>query len=118
MLLRQVSRAIREVANAKTATNATILRSTFEGVTGTFNRVGEQKRELKLDATATKDLKTVLFGPAISIEAVRLIRADAILSAARASPSVAEEIKEELSALIESEMSSAVRDRLRSAARP
>ncbi|KXT06290.1 hypothetical protein AC578_9131 [Pseudocercospora eumusae] len=118
ILLGQVSRTIHEVANAKIATNASILRSTFEGVAGTFNRVREQKREVKLDATATKDLKTVLFGPAIGVEGVRLTRADAIVSVARASPSVAEEIKEEVCALIESEVSSAVRDRLRSAAEP
>ncbi|EME80221.1 uncharacterized protein MYCFIDRAFT_104048, partial [Pseudocercospora fijiensis CIRAD86] len=117
MLLRQLSRAMHEVAttNAQAGTKPSILRSTFEGVARTFARVREQKREVTLDAPATDALKTLLFGPVVGVEAVRLMRADAIVSAARALPSVGDAMKEEVSVLMASETSSAVRERLRAA---
>lgn len=103
------------MAGAKTATNATNLRSTFKGVAGVFDRIREQKREVRLDDAAIKDLQKLLFEPVIGIEAIRLTRAEAIVSAVKMSPTLAEEMEGAICSLVEKEMSSAVRDRLRAA---
>jgi proteasome component ECM29 len=59
-----------------------------------------------------KDLKTTIFASDVEIEALRLFRADAIVSIGKASPSVGLKMKDDILALKTSEKSANVRDRL------
>lgn len=104
-----------EVAGTKTATGAPSLRSTFEGLSSVFARMSKQGRHVKLDEAAVKDVKALLFGPAVSIEAVRLVRAEAIVAMVKAEPLLGSEIAGEVRELMTGEMSSQVRDRLSAA---
>lgn len=77
--------------------------------------MSKQQRQVDFDATSVKDVKALLFGPAVSIEAVRLTRAEAIVTIAKASPSLAAELEGEVRELMAGEMSPQVRDRLAAA---
>ena len=80
-----------------------------------FTRVQKQEQHVELDSRGTRDLKALLFGPVVGMEAVRLTRADAVVAAAKSSPSLAQEVDGEVRALIETEVASTVRDRLAAA---
>lgn len=80
-----------------------------------FERIQKHEREIVLDSTAMQDLKSLLFGPIIGIEAIRLSRAEALVAAAKVSSSLAKELDGEVRALIETEVASNVRDRLSAA---
>lgn len=115
-LRRQVSHVIHVVAEVKPAT-AGLLRTTYEGLSGMFNRVQAQKPAVGLTAesVAVAEFKSLVFGPVVSVEAVRLVRAEAIVAAAKASAAMAEGMAMEVRALIANEVSSVVRDRLEAA---
>lgn len=80
-----------------------------------FNRTQKQERQVALNAKAMQDLKSLLFGSVIGIEAIRLTRAEAVVAAAKMSSSLAKEFDGEVRALIEAEVASSVRDRLAAA---
>ena len=114
VLTRQLSRAIHVVAAAKPATPA-LLRSTYEGLTSLFDRIRKQDRPSP-DSTSeatVQDVKTLLFGPVVSIESLRALRADAVTSMVKACPSMDSVVEADVKALIASEVSSSVRDRFR-----
>lgn len=106
---------MREVASMKTALGAPSMRSTFEGLSGVFARIQKQETQVEFDEASVKDLKSLLFGPTISAEAIRLTRAEAIMSIAKASTFLGSELASEVRELMTGEMSSQVRDRLSAA---
>lgn len=113
-LPRQISRAVHVVAASKPATQAG-LRSVYEGLSSMSKRIEEDKRHVVLDPEAVQDLKSLLFGPVVGIEAIRMTRAEALVSLTKVSPSLSAQLDGEIRALISSEVSSAVRDRLAAA---
>lgn len=103
------------MAAAKPATPAH-LRSTYEGLTSTFDliqKTGYAPVEVASDAVVTQDLKSLLFRPVVSIESLRAARADAVTSILKACPSLKAAFDSDVNALIANEVSSSVRDRLR-----
>ena len=111
MLTRQLGRTIHVVAISKPQTQAA-LRNTYQGIADAFNRIQKHERQAELDSEAMQDLRSLLFGPVIGIEAIRLTRAEALVAAAKMSSSLAKEFDGEVRALIETEVASSVRDRL------
>lgn len=91
----------------KSASSAAIWRSTFEGLKSLFDRMRQQERHPEADGAATQDLRTILFGPVVGIEAVRLIRAEAI--AKMPASLMSAEVREDLRATLQNEPSQAVR---------
>lgn len=110
-LQRQLSRAIHVVAASKPTTQAG-LRSAYEGLSSMAKRFEEQKRQVELDPEAVQGLESLLFGPVVGIEAIRLTRAEALVSLTKMSPSLSAQLEGKIRALVSSEVSSAVRDRL------
>lgn len=80
-----------------------------------FKRVRKAERSIELPPAAAQDLRKLLFGPVVGIEAVRLIRADAVVAAVRASPSLATALESEIRAAVKEEVSQTVRERLAAA---
>ncbi|KAF2169020.1 hypothetical protein M409DRAFT_52992 [Zasmidium cellare ATCC 36951] len=115
-LQRQSSRAIHVVASSKPATQAG-LRSAYKGLASMAKRIEEEKRHVELDPESIQGLKSLLFGPVVGIEAIRLTRADALVALTKMSPSLSTQVEGDIRALISSEVSSAVRDRLAAAVR-
>ncbi|EME39141.1 hypothetical protein DOTSEDRAFT_66216 [Dothistroma septosporum NZE10] len=114
ILIRQVGRTLHVVATCKPQTQAA-LRCTYQGIADMCDRLEKQEQHVGLDEQSTRDLKSVLFGPVIGIEAIRLIRADAVAAAVKMSSSLAKEIDGDVCALLESEVAPSVRDRLAAA---
>lgn len=104
-----------EVACAKTATGAASLRSTYDGLSSVFSRMSKQQRQVTLDAAAVHDIKSLLFGPDVPIEAVRLLRAEAIVAIVKASPGLGAELAGDVREVMTGERSKQVRDRLSAA---
>lgn len=77
--------------------------------------MSKQQRQIDFDAASVNDIKSLLFGPTVAIEAVRLIRAEAIVTILKASPLLGAELAGDVRALVTGEMSSTVRDRLSAA---
>lgn len=113
-LQRQTSRAIDVVASSEPATQAA-LRSAYEGLSSMSKRIEEAKHRIDFDPDGVQGLKSLLFGPVVAIEAIRLTRADALVSLTNMSPSLSSQLEGEIRALSSSEVSSAVRDRLAAA---
>ncbi|GIZ49370.1 hypothetical protein CKM354_001240000 [Cercospora kikuchii] len=111
----KASRGLHEVAAAKTATSARTLRSLFESLQSMFERVRREERKFELDATAIADLKTLLFGPSISIQAIRLARAHAVLASVTTCPTISAQLGEGIRATMAEEPSNEVRQVLESA---
>lgn len=117
-LARNTSRVLHEVASAKIATSARILRSTFESIQAMFDRVRKEERNFVLEATAITDLKSLLFGSSITIQAIRLLRAQAVLAAVTSSPALVKEMESDIRASVGDEPSLEVRQVLDSAVQP
>ena len=86
-------------------------RALYGSLAKLFDRIRNQGRGDVVDFDLT-GLKNVLFGPDVDIEALRLLRADAIVSIFKTSPAVALKIEKETAALQAEEHSKNVRDRL------
>lgn len=111
-IAQKLSRAMHEVACAKTGTGAPSLRSTYDGLSSVFDRMSKQQRRVDFDAASVKDIRSLLFGPTIPIEAVRLIRAEAIVTIAKASSQLGNELAVDIRELMTREASTQIRDRL------
>ena len=90
---------------------ASVRRAYFRSIAKVFDRVKLAGKGGEVDFDM-KSLKTILFGSDVEIEALRLHRADAIVSIGKASPSLKLKMGDDISTLQASEMSSNVRDRL------
>lgn len=110
-----VSRALHEVAAAKTATTARSLRSTFAGLQSMFDRIRRHERTVSLDRAAIADVKTLLFGAPVSIESIRVMRAQAVLASVTCVPNLKQEMEGDVGALMADEVSVEVRQILDSA---
>lgn len=90
---------------------AGVRRVFYGGLAKVFDRIRQKGKgdSINFDLTA---LKTLFFGPEIGIEALRLVRADAIVAIEKSSPTLALKMKEEVGTLEILEKSSVVRDRL------
>ncbi|KAK4540262.1 hypothetical protein LTR36_009667 [Oleoguttula mirabilis] len=112
-LTQAISRALAAVATLQ-APSASVWRSTYLGLTQLFTRVeqGDEGRDLGTDAQ--NHLKVLLFGPDPGTEALRLLRANAIVAMAKAAPTQGSALHADVLALVKEERSNAVRDRLAS----
>lgn len=90
---------------------ASLRRAYFGSLAKLFDRIRLQGKGEEVDFDL-QSLKTTLFGSDVEIEAIRLLRADAIVSIGRSSPKLLGKMKDEISALQTGEKSSNVRDRL------
>ena len=94
--------------------SANVRRAVYGSLAKTFGRILDEKGEgIDLDLD---NLKSVLFGRDIETEALRLLRADAILAVSKASSKLASKMRSEVLVLKGEEVSSIVRDRLAAAA--
>ena len=90
---------------------ASVRRAYYGSVAKVFDRIRLAGKGQEFDFDL-RDLKTTLFAADVEIEALRLLRAEAVVSIGKASPSVASKMKDDILALKNSEKSSNVRDRL------
>jgi proteasome component ECM29 len=90
---------------------ASVRRAYYGSLAKVFDRIRLAGKGQSIDFDL-KDLKTTMFASDVEIEALRLVRADAIVSIGKASPSVGLKMKEDILALQASEKSANVRDRL------
>lgn len=90
---------------------ASVRRAYFGSIAKLFDRIKLDAKGEAVDFDAA-NLKTILFGSDVEIEAIRLLRADAIVSIGKSSPSLMSKIKDDISILQAGENSSNVRDRL------
>lgn len=109
-----VSRAL-HVAAANTATTARSLRSTFASLQSMFDRIRRHERTVSLDRAAIADVKTLLFGAPVSIESIRVMRAQAVLASVTCVPNLKQEMEGDVGALMADEVSVEVRQILDSA---
>jgi proteasome component ECM29 len=90
---------------------ASVRRAYYGSLLHVFDRIRLRNKGQDIDFDLTS-LKTTLFGSDVEIEALRLLRADAILSIGKTSPNLTLKMKDDISALLADEKSSNVRDRL------
>ena len=90
-------------------------RSTYVGITQLCQRLEKEGEGRSLGSNAADQLKALLFGPDPGPEALRLLRADAILALLKAAPAYATSLERDLSAMMKEERSIVVRDRLAAA---
>ena len=95
---------------------ATVLRVFYRSLVNVFDRIRQCGKGDGIDFNSTT-LKSLLFGPDLGVEALRLVRADAIVAIRKASPALALKMKEDVGALEILEKSSVVRDRLAQASK-
>jgi proteasome component ECM29 len=90
---------------------ASVRRAYYGSLLKVFERIrlGNKGQDIDFDLTG---LRTTLFGSDVEIEALRLLRADAILSIGKSSPRLTSKMQDDISALLADEKSSNVRDRL------
>lgn len=86
-------------------------RALYPSVTGVFGRMGESGAGVP--RFEVEKLKALLFGPDAEVEAIRLLRAEAIVAACRTSSWLAGEVRSEVERLQGEESSKQVLDRLR-----
>lgn len=88
-----------------------VQRAFYASIAKTFDRIGLEGKgnNVELDLTT---LKTALFSSNVEVEALRLLRADAIGAISKSSPTMSMKMKDDVSALLALETSSNVRDRL------
>ena len=91
--------------------SASVRRAFYGSLGKVFDRIGQEGKggSVELDLT---NLKTTLFGADVEIEALRLLRADAILAICKSSPTMFSKMKNEMRKLEAEEKSWVVRDRL------
>lgn len=109
-------RAIDSVASMQSRTPG-VRRAFYAGLTKASERIQGAGEGDRIDFDMS-GLKTLLFGPDAEVEAVRLLKADAIVAIAKASTALASQIRAEVLALKDDEKSSIVRDRLAMAPLP
>jgi len=90
---------------------ASVRRAYYGSLLKVFERIRLRNKGQGIDFDLT-GLRTTLFGSDVEIEALRLLRADAILSIGKTSPSLTSRMQDDISALLADEKSSNVRDRL------
>ena len=90
---------------------ASVRRVYYGSLLKVFDRIRLRNKGQDIDFDLTS-LKTTLFGSDVEIEALRLLRADALLSIGKSSPNLTLKMQDEISALLADEKSSNVRDRL------
>lgn len=112
-LNQSLARAIDSVASIKDKTTA-VHRVFYSSLAKTLNRIREKSKGNEIDFDL-KNLKSLLFGFPIEIEALRMIRADTILAISKTSSLLMESIKGEVVALRDAEHSKGVRERLATA---
>jgi hypothetical protein len=100
-----------EIAASMGPRSLDVRRSLFGGVTKLFDRVRESGKGGRVDFDASA-LKALLFGPNVDIEALRVLRADAIDAIAKSSALVMSKVRDEVSGIRREEVSPAVRERL------
>ncbi len=110
-----LSQALDMVASLA-APSAPVHRSTYMGLKQLFDRLRKHSKGNALGSDAEASLKVMLFGPDPGTEALRLLRADATVSAIEASPPLASALSADIQALLAVEKSLQVRDRLATAA--
>ncbi|KAF2769317.1 ARM repeat-containing protein [Teratosphaeria nubilosa] len=113
-LLQVFSRSLKTVANlAQRQPSRPVWRSTFVPLRELFRRFAQAgKGDLVKQAEVTTNIKVLLFGPDPGTEALRLLRADAIVELVRVCAEMKRTMQAEILALQQSEASTAVRDRL------
>jgi hypothetical protein len=112
-LCRTLQKVVRVVARSD-VTSSEMRRAVFASIAATFDRIRENSdgRDRLVDFDGT-ELKTLLFGTFPSVEASRLLRADALLAISKASLAVWKQIEKDVGLLTAEEVSPVVRERLR-----
>lgn len=111
-LTRALSRALRDVVGLRSPP-AEVWRGTYEGLRHLFTRLGEEEGGTTLDPASEGDLQTLLFGPDLATEALRLRRADVVIAVAGFAPTLASGVlRADILACVAGERSAVVRDRL------
>ena len=90
--------------------SSSVRRAFYGSLTKTFDRIRQQGKGDGIDLDANT-LKIALFSPDVEVEAVRLLRADAVGAICKSSPKLASRIKGGVVALKDEEKSATVRDR-------
>lgn len=90
---------------------ASVRRAYYGSLAKAFDRIRENGKGEGIDFDL-KNLKMTMFGSDVEIEAIRLLRADAIISIKKSSAALASKMSDEVRELQASEKSSTVRDRL------
>ncbi|KAK1814251.1 proteasome component M29 [Friedmanniomyces endolithicus] len=114
-LVYALSQALDMVASLA-APSAPVHRSTYMGLKQLFDRLRKHGKGSAVGSDAERPLKISLFGPDPGTEALRLLRADATISAVGASQPLASALSADIHALLADEKSLQVRDRLATAA--
>jgi proteasome component ECM29 len=109
-----ISQALATVAAAQFQSSV-VRRSTFNALRQLFDRLQEHMQANAVNPNAESHIKTLLFGPDPGTEALRLLRADAIVSLAKTSPTLGSALRPNIVALISEERAAPVLERLRSA---
>lgn len=115
VLDQRIMQALSAVATLKSQP-ASSWRSTYVGLNEMFHRLQHQdEKDLSnsLGSETTDHLRRLLFGPDPGTEALRLLRADAIIAMVEASSPLASAMRADILALITEEKSIVVLDRLR-----
>ncbi|KAK5132562.1 hypothetical protein LTR08_008879 [Meristemomyces frigidus] len=110
-LTQALSRALHAIVTLR-GPSAGVWRSTYVGLTHLCQRLEKEGEGRSLGSDAPDHLKALLFGPDPGTEALRLLRADAIVALLKAAPTQASTLQTELADLIKEERSISVRDRL------
>lgn len=113
-LTQAMSQALASVA-ALPPRSTGLWRSSYAGLAQLFEGLTKVGERGSLSPDARDHLKTLLFGPDPGTEALRLLRADAIVAMAKAMPTLASALHADVLALVGEEKSKVVRDRLASA---
>ena len=95
---------------------ANVQRAAFGSVKRMFESMPKEEGD-RIDFDVSS-LKSVLFSQDVEIEAIRLLRADAVVAICKSSPTLASKIRTEVLARMEEERSAVVRDRLKLAPLP
>ncbi|KAK0833907.1 proteasome component M29 [Friedmanniomyces endolithicus] len=96
--------------------SAPVHRSAYMGLKQLCDRLRKHGKGSAVGSDAERPLKILLFGPDPGTEALRLLRADATISAIEASQPLASALNADIHALLADEKSLQVRDRLATAA--
>ncbi len=112
-LSRNLQKAL-DTAGSVDAASADVRRALFGSTTKAFDRIREAGKGAQLDLDVSS-LKSILFGPNVDIEALRLLRADALLAIKKSSPSLLSSMKNELAEIRRQEVSRNVLERLENA---
>lgn len=111
-----IQAALLETARIKQPTGA-IRKSTYQSLEKLFEKVAKEGSGISMSAAAGigESLKQVLFGPDAGSEALRLLRAEAVVQICRAAPSIGPALRDEVARELQEEKSTVVRDRLAAA---